>query len=99
MSLEECKRLAEKKLAKEKEIQKETRRSRGMVDGEDVRVCLSMNDSSFIPIVPFVLSSKRWVVAVSAYGELSSKYFIRKVPAEEYFKELTQEYGLKEEEK
>lgn len=91
MSLEECKKLAEEKREKEKEHQRELRRSRGMVDGEDVRVYLAID--------PLLWPRMRWVVLVSAYGELSSKYFKQKKKdsAEKYFEELTQKYGLKEE--
>jgi len=91
MSLEECKRLAKGKWGKKKELQLEIRRSRGMVDGEDVWLCLSRN--------PFDWPRKDWVVLVSAYGEVSSRYFEQKDSVEKYFEELTREYDLKEEEK
>jgi len=96
MSLEECKRLAEKKQEKDKEIQKEMHRSRGIVDGEDVRLVFSINPVHF----PGFGIRDRWVVTVSAYGELSSKYFHqgRRESAERYFRKLTQDYGLQEEE-
>lgn len=93
MSLEECKRLAEEKRERDKELQKGMRRSRGMVDGEDVKLCLSLN--------PLPWPLERWVVCVTAYGFISSEYFKEeeKDSAERYFEGLTLEYGLKEEEK
>ena len=91
MSLEECKRLAEEKRAKEKELRKGMRHSRGMVDGEDVKVWFSVN--------PLPFPRERWVVRVEAYGVGTQKYFKQKekVPAEKYFEDLTQKYGLTEE--
>ncbi len=98
MSLEECKRIAEEKLKEAREradTQKEKRHSKGRVDGEEVEVYLSRNMWEGINLWP----GKPWLVAVWAYGEASAKYFKKKGPAERYFKKLTQEYGLKEEEK
>lgn len=91
MSLEECKRIANEKLAEERETQKETRRSGGYFDGENVRLCSTKN--------PLPWPRQRWVVLVNAYGVVSSKHFNQKEDAEKYFEELTQKYGLKEEKK
>ena len=90
MSLEECKRLAEEKLEKDKEIRKEMRHSRGMVDGEDVKLWFSAN--------PLPWPRERWVVRVEAYGVGTQKYFKEKDKdsAESYFEKLTREYGLEE---
>jgi len=90
MSLEESKRLAEEKRAKEKELRKEMRHSRGMVDGEDVKVWFSAN--------PLPFPRERWVVRVEAYGVGTQKYFKEKEKDSgvNYFKKLTQDYGLKE---
>lgn len=88
MSLEECKRLAKEKLEKDKELRKLMRHSRGVVDGEDVELYLSIN--------PLDWPHKRWVVFVSAYGEISIKYFALKESAEGHFEALTQKHNLKE---
>ncbi len=89
MSLEECRRLAEKKREKVKTIGKLMRLSRGEVEGVKVVVCFSKN--------LFLYPRKPFIVFVSAYGEVSTEYFKKKESAEKYFEELTQEYGLKEE--
>ncbi len=81
MSLEECKRLAEEKR------KKVIRRSRGVVDGEDVNVFFST------PPLP----RTNCLVMVLAYGEVSLKEFKRKDSAERYFEKLTQDYDLEEE--
>ena len=91
MSLEECRRLAEEKREKGKTIRKHMRLSSGEVEGEKVVVCFSKNLFSY-PRKPFI-------VFFSAYGEVSIEYFKKKESAERYFEELTQKYGLKEEEK
>ncbi len=80
MSLEECKRLAD--AGRMKVI----RRSRGVVDGEDVDVFFST------PPLP----SANGLVMVLAYGEVSFKEFKQKDSAERYFEKLTQDYGLEE---
>ncbi len=97
MSLEECKKKAEKKLEKEIGRRRVMRHSEGMVDGEYVRLILSRPPIEW----PSWGRSRSLVVAVFAYGEPSSKYFKQKEKdsAERYFEELTQKYGLKEEEK
>ena len=91
MSLEECKRIAEEKREKLEALQKGRRHSRGEVEGEKVDVYFSKN-----PLPLFLESHQPWVVFVSAYGQLSYKYFNKKKPAEDYFEELTQKYGLQE---
>jgi len=97
MSLEECRRLAEEKLEKDKELRKEMRHSRGMVDGENVKVWFSANPFAW-PRERWV--RERWVVRVEAYGMGTQKYFKEKDKdsAEKYFERLTQEYGLEENE-
>jgi len=89
MSLEECRRLADERL----ERIRESRRSIGRVDGEEVEVSLSKSLSG--------VRRERWVVVVFAYGMTSLKYFKEKEKdsAERYFEDLTQKYALKEEEK
>ena len=91
MSFEECKRIAEEKREKELELQREMRRLSGFYKGEEVRLCFAID--------PLLWPRMRWVVVVSAYGEVSSKYFNekKKESAEKYFEELTQKYKLKEE--
>ncbi len=84
MSLEECKRLAEERQKR----RQESRRSTGMVDGEEVNVVLSRNSLNW--------PHSRLTVFFFAYGEVSTKDFKKKVLAERYFEELAQKYGLKE---
>jgi len=93
MSLEECKRLAEESREREKELWTGRRHSGGEVEGEQVDVYFSKN--------PILLYHHQWIVVVSAYGELSTKYFKHneKDSAEKYFEKLTKDYGLQEEKK
>lgn len=86
MSLEECKRLADEKL----KIMGKRRCSTGMVAGEKVWIYIAGNS------LPWP-RHKPWVVVVYAYGEISSKYFKQREPADRYFEELLRKHGLTEE--
>ena len=90
MSLEECKRLEDER----RERLQDRRRSIGKVDGEEVEIVFARNPLGSSP-------RKCWVVFVSAYNQISTKYFKKKEKdsAERYFEDLTQKYGLKEKEK
>jgi len=98
MSLEECKRLAEEKLAEARaraEIQYSDRRARGWIDDRWVEIAL------YAILKEFPFPRESWIVAISPHKHFarSRKEFPRKESAEEYFEELTRKYGFKEEEK
>ncbi len=89
MSLEECKRIADERLKKARaraEKQYSDRRAGGWVDDGRVEIAL-------------YTINQAWIVAVYSHKHYSTskKEFPRKEPAENYFEDLVQKYGLKEE--